>query len=444
MIVHLPETVKEIIARLNARGHEAYAVGGCVRDSVMGVEPEDWDVTTSATPGEVKACFERVVETGAAHGTVTVNYGGMPVEVTTFRVDGAYSDSRHPDSVTFTRCLEDDLARRDFTINAMAFHPRSGIVDPFGGQGDIRRKCVRCVGDAHMRFEEDALRILRALRFASALGFTLDAGTAEALCLRRGSLTRIAAERVQSELNKLLCGKAVRPVMEAYAGVIGVVLPEILPCVGFEQHSVYHCYDVYGHTLRALEQVDPQKKLRLAVLLHDIGKPASFTMDKDGRGHFYGHAHQSVALAQKILSRLKYDNATQNRVLTLVKYHDADIQPEKPSVKRWMRLIGAEAFEQTLEVMRADALAQQAQSGRKRLERIAQVKAACEAVLANGECYELSGLALKGGDLLEAGIAEGPALGGLLVGLLERVIDGELPNEREALLQAAKGYKIGR
>lgn len=444
MIVHLPETVKEIIARLNARGHEAYAVGGCVRDSVMGVEPEDWDVTTSATPGEVKACFERVVETGAAHGTVTVNYGGMPVEVTTFRVDGAYSDSRHPDSVTFTRRLEDDLARRDFTINAMAFHPRSGIVDPFGGQGDIRRKCVRCVGDAHMRFEEDALRILRALRFASALGFTLDAGTAEALRLRRGSLTHIAAERVQSELNKLLCGKAVRPVMEAYAGVIGVVLPEILPCVGFEQHSVYHCYDVYGHTLRALEQVDPQKKLRLAVLLHDIGKPASFTMGKDGRGHFYGHAHQSVALAQKILSRLKYDNATQNRVLTLVKYHDADIQPEKPSVKRWMRLIGAEAFEQTLEVMRADALAQQAQSGRKRLERIAQVKAACEAVLANGECYELSGLALKGGDLLEAGIAEGPALGGLLVGLLERVIDGELPNEREALLQAAKGYKIGR
>ena len=362
-----PAPALEAIARLREAGYEAYLVGGCVRDALLGRAPGDWDITTAALPEQVEAVFtgERIIETGLKHGTVTVLLDGKPLEITTFRTEAAYSDHRHPDAVAFTPSLTEDLARRDFTINAMAWTLENtgdgslcstkasvfsddcitqrtvpcvplekrgegmedGLQDPFGGQADLERKLIRCVGDPYKRFEEDALRILRALRFAAQLDFAIDPATAAAAHALRGTLDLVSRERIAVELTKLLCGPAARRIVVDYWEILSIPLPELAPMAGLDQRSKYHCYDVLGHCAAALEAVPPEPVLRWAALLHDVGKPACFTVDEAGRGHFYGHAKAGGPMAREIMTRLRFDRDTVNRVSRLVELHDYPIDP---------------------------------------------------------------------------------------------------------------------
>lgn len=437
--MEIPAGVSDVLEALTRHGHQAYVVGGCVRDALLGAVPGDWDVCTSALPGEVQRVFagSRVIPTGLKHGTVTV-LAGLPVEVTTFRTEGAYTDGRRPDSVTFVRNLEDDLARRDFTVNAIAFHPQTGYIDPFGGMDDLQAKRIRCVGDADARLTEDALRIVRALRFASVLGFKVESRTADALHRHCGLLRNIAAERIRAELGKLLCGDAVMQAAEAFSGVLCAIIPEMRPAIGFAQHNPHHCYDVFMHTLHAVSHVKPTETLRLTMLLHDLGKPATLTLDEAGVGHFPGHEQRGAAIADGILRRLAYDNATKTRVLTLISLHDEAIGPEETLVKRMLRQLGVEAFEQLWEVKRADALAHHPGYRARQLEILSGTKAALERVLASRACFEMSSLAIDGAELLALGIRQGPEVGRILDHLLSLVIEDRLPNEKERLLAAAR------
>ena len=435
--MQLPDYVNTALSRLESAGFEAYAVGGCVRDRLMGRAPTDYDVTTSALPQETAAVFagERVVETGMKHGTVTVLLDGHPLEITTFRIDGAYSDARHPDAVTFTRSLRADLARRDFTVNAMAYSARTGLVDPFGGEADVRAKILRCVGDPAARFREDALRILRCVRFSSVLGFAIDPATAAAARASRALLRTISAERVAGELKKLVCGADVRRVVLAETDILGAVLPEILPMRFFDQRNKHHVFDVLEHCAAACEAVPPEPVLRLAALLHDVGKPDCFFTDEDGVGHFYGHAERGAEITDAILRRLRLDNESRERITLLVRRHDMRIDPEKRSVLRCLRRFGAEFFFQLLEIKRADTLAHA--PGPKmdeRLQRYAELKALARDAIAEEACFSLRSLAVNGRDLLDAGFAPGPAVGQALETLLDAVTDGRVPNEKAALL----------
>lgn len=438
--MNIPGPVEMILKSLEAHGHAAHCVGGCVRDSFLGRTPEDWDVATSALPEETLAVFPgRAVPTGLRHGTVTVREGAYSVEVTTFRTDGPYADSRHPDSVTFTRSLRDDLSRRDFTVNAMAVDLRGERTDPFGGQADLEAHVLRCVGDPEKRFREDALRILRCLRFSAALGFCIEKETARGLRNRRGLLSGIAAERVRSELTKLLCGKAAAEALREFPEVVGTVLPELLPMVGFEQHSRYHCYDVWEHTLHALAAAPPEPVLRWAVLLHDAGKPRCFTRDERG-GHFYGHPAVSAEIADAVLRRLKVDNATRDAVTTLVAWHDREIPRTEKSVRRALMKLGEERMRQLMEVKRADNLGQAAEF-RSRLREVERGAEILDALLAKDACFSLKQLAVNGRDLLTLGLC-GPEVGAELDRLLCAVVDGELPNEKSALLSAVVARKF--
>ena len=433
--MYLPEQVKKIIDTLNAAGHEAYAVGGCVRDGLLGRAPGDYDVASSALPEETKAVFagEKLIETGLRHGTVTVLSGGIPVEVTTFRIDGEYADCRHPDSVTFTRSLRDDLARRDFTVNAMAYSPEGGIIDLFGGRNDLDAGLIRCVGDADARFKEDALRIIRALRFASVLGFQLEEKTARAARDNKELLKSVSAERLFAELLRLLCGQNVRAVLCGYIDVIGAVIPEALPMKGFLQRNPHHIYDVLEHTAAAVEAVSPEPELRLAALLHDIGKPRCLTVDDAGTGHFYGHAEISAEIAEDILSRLKSDGATRKNVVRLVREHGVQIEENERAVKRALNRLGEETFFRLLQLKRADNAAQSPENAGRRvyydgLERLARQ------IIEKKQCFSLKNLAVNGDDLIALGIRPGPELGVRLNALLEAVISGKAENSREALL----------
>ena len=433
----IPDYVNDALRRLEAAGFAAYLVGGCVRDALMGRTPGDYDLTTAALPEETAAVFagERVIETGIRHGTVTVLLQGHPLEITTFRVDGAYSDARHPDAVTFTRSLREDLARRDFTMNAVAWSPREGFVDPFGGEHDIRAGVIRCVGDPGARFREDALRILRCLRFSAVLGFRIEPETAAAAQENRALLAHISAERVAEELKKLVCGPDVRRVVLEYTDILGAVLPELLPLKGFDQRSPYHCYDVLEHSAAACELVPAEPALRLAALLHDVGKPACFFIGDDGLGHFYGHAAKGAELVEPLLRRLRFDSESRERITALVKLHDAQIEPTEKAVLHALRNFGAELFFQLLQLKRADALAHA--PGEKRDERLAR-NAALEALsrelLARNACFSLRDLAVRGADLLALGYAPGPAVGAALNAMLDAVTDGLVPNEKDALL----------
>lgn len=434
--MRMPENVREILERLEQAGYEAWCVGGAVRDALLGLEPGDWDVTTGAPPEVVLELFApNALPTGLRHGTVTVG-GGRGVEVTTFRRDGEYLDNRHPDHVEFTRSLTEDLSRRDFTVNAIAVNLRGELADPFGGRGDLERRILRAVGQPEKRFQEDALRILRGLRFAARLGFAIEPGTAAAIRRCAPLLENIAPERVQTELTGMLCGEHVLEVLLGYPEVLGVVLPEILPCVGFDQHSVYHCYDVWEHTAHAVAAVKPQPVLRYAMLLHDIGKPETFSLDEEGRGHFYGHWRRSVPLAQAALERLRVDNRSKETILTLVERHDCELPLSERSVRRNLARYGEETLRLLLEVKRADNLAQ-AEAYRDRQALLRQWEALLELVLAQGACFSLKQLAVKGGDLTALGL-RGPAVGRALEELLELVIDEKLPNERGMLLEYVK------
>lgn len=435
MELTIPRGVRALMNRLERHGYEAYVVGGCVRDSILGRMPHDWDVTTSALPHQAMVALEghRMFETGLQHGTITVLTDDGPVEVTTYRVDGAYSDNRRPDKVRFTPSLREDLARRDFTINALAYRPGSGLVDCFGGEEDLRRRLIRCVGDPDRRFHEDALRILRGLRFASALGFSLERHTADSLTRNRALLGRIASERIRDELVGLLCGAGVLPILLDYVPVITQVIPELAPAVGLDQNNPYHIYTVYEHTAHAVAAVAPLPELRLTMLLHDAGKPATCTEDADGRRHFYGHPRVSAAVAREVLHRLRFDNATIARVVKLVEIHDCNLEPTERCVLRQLKRIGEAVFRELLLVKLADNAAQ-SEYAQGWTRTVREIEPILERVLAEQRCFSLKDLAVDGTDLLRAGIPAGPAVGQELQRLLDLVLDGACENDRNALL----------
>ena len=435
--MQMPENVRALLLRLQESGYEAYAVGGCVRDSLMGTEPADWDICTSALPEETKACFDgfRVIETGLKHGTVTVLYGGEPFEITTFRHDGDYVNHRAPEQVSFVRSLREDLKRRDFTINAMAAGLDGGIRDPFGGQADLENGLIRCVGDADRRFQEDALRILRAMRFASRLGFQVEEETEAAMERNRKLLLEISGERIYKELSGILMGQNAPQVLERYREILRVVLPEIGPAIGFEQHSPYHDKDVWGHTADAVGKPIPDLEIRWTLLLHDLGKPETFTMDSHGVGHFYGHPQRSEELAGQIMNRLHVDKATARNVCTMVGKHEGSAPVDKKHVRRWLGKLGPDLLLKLLEVKRADALAHVDTPGsRARYRDILVFTDLTRQVIREENCFRVKDLAVNGRDLMARGVPAGPEVGRWLERLLQAVQDEQCANRREALL----------
>lgn len=430
----LPQEVKNVLQRLESAGHRAYAVGGCVRDTLRGVTPHDYDITTSARPEEVLALFApHAIPTGLQHGTVTVRENHQSFEVTTFRADGVYTDHRRPDSVTFSDSLEEDLQRRDFTVNAMAMDLRGQVYDFHGGQADLRAGILRCVGEAERRFNEDALRILRGLRFASVLGYAIEPQTAAAMERCAPLLRYIAAERICEEMTKLLCGEYVLPVLLAYPKILGVFLPEILPCVGFDQQNEHHLYDVWEHTARSVAAVPPRSVLRWTMLLHDLGKPASFFTDDAGVGHFYGHDALGAEMAGAITQRLRMDKKSAQRIALLIERHMRQIEPTEKAVGRALRQIGEEALRQLLLVKRADASACHPDFAWQ-TQALDAVEAVLERLLTEDACFSLRHLAVDGRDMMALGL-RGSDIGAALDELLTKVVEGTLPNEKDALLQ---------
>ncbi len=439
MKINLPAQVSMIISVLESNGYEAYAVGGCVRDSLLGLSPLDWDICTSALPSGIIRCFPdlKVVETGKAYGTVTLIVDNLSFEVTTFRTDGTYTDSRHPDEVVFVTNLKDDLARRDFTINAMAYNNKSGLVDYFEGRKDLEKGLIRCVGNPKERFSEDALRMMRALRFSAVYGLKIDDSTSDTIHAQKKKLTQIAAERIRVELNKLICGKHCKKVLLNFPDVIAVVLPEILPMVGFEQHNSHHQFDVWKHSVTSIEAIPPIESLRLAMLLHDIGKPHTFTRDQKGIGHFYGHAEVSERLAFKVLSRLKYDRGTTERILRLIKHHGTPVMPTDKNIKRWLNKLGEQELKLLLQVKRADRLGKGtvvSKSHKEELDDILKCEQKIDELIEQGACFNRKDLAVDGSDLIAMGMEPGPKVGEVLEELLKLVMDGA-ENDRNTLLE---------
>lgn len=434
----LPPQVTQALTRLHAAGFEAWIVGGCVRDLLLGGVPADYDITTSARPEETKEVFREatVLETGIRHGTVTVLLEGEALEITTYRIDGHYSDGRHPDGVIFSSNLKEDAARRDFTINAMAYAPDLGLRDYFGGQEDLEREVIRAVGDPAQRFQEDALRILRGLRFAAVLGFFLEKETETAARRYASRLQEVSAERVFQELGKLLCGPGVGRILLTYPDIFSQIIPELGPMVGFSQCSQHHCYDVYTHTAVAVGHVPPHLPLRLAMLLHDVGKPDTFSKEEDGQGHFYGHARRSVELSETILARLHTPRRLREQVLTLVRFHDVQIEETPQRVRRWLNKLGPEMFFALMAIQRGDA-AGQVPAYWTRAQRVDRLEAMAREILSEGACLTIRSLSVNGEDLLALGY-QGPAIGRALRCLLDEVLEGKVTNEKKELLQWLK------
>lgn len=440
--MELPTQVAGLLTALEDAGHSAYAVGGCVRDSLLGLLPQDWDITTSARPEETMALFPHTIPTGLAHGTVTVVWEGEPFEVTTFRAESGYSDHRHPDAVEFVPDLERDLARRDFTINAMACRRDGTVIDRFGGQADLKKGIIRCVGEPADRFQEDALRILRALRFAACYGFSLEESTAQAARQCRELLTHVAAERIFAEFSCLLCGKKAAAVLGEFSQVFFVFLPELAPMEGFDQHNIHHHLDVWEHSCAAVGFAPPELAVRLAMLFHDCGKPGCFTLDEEGVGHFYGHGERSLNLAEPLLQRLRVPRLLRERVLLLIQLHDRPVLAEERWIKRQLGRWGEEVFTQWLAVKRADTLAQAPAFRPSRLANLKEVEAMAKAVVEAGQCFSQKQLAVTGRDLLALGIPEGPRVGALLKQLVQAVIGGQVENRRGDLLRLAASSAI--
>ena len=437
MLIHLPEDVKAILHTLQEAGYEAYAVGGCIRDSLLGRRPDDWDITTSAKPQETKALFGRTIDTGIQHGTVTVMRHGRGYEVTTYRVDGEYEDGRHPKEVTFTASLKEDLRRRDFTVNAMAYNEEDGLVDLFGGRQDLEQKIIRCVGEANERFEEDALRIMRAVRFSAQLGFSIEERTKEAIRGHAERLRQVSAERIQVELTKLVISPNPDFLRIAWeTGITAVVLPEFDRLMEQPQNNPHHCFSVGEHTLHAMQAVRPDKCLRLGMLLHDVAKPLCLTTDAEGIDHFHGHAQKGERMAAQILKRLRYDNHTTELVSRLVKWHDVAIAPEKKAVRRAASRMGKELFPLILEVKAADLAAQSDYQRTEKREWLERLRSLYEEIEREGNCLTIKDLAVNGRDLIQAGITPGPQLGLALQQLLEIVLEDPEKNTREYLLSS--------
>lgn len=440
MTMDMPKNVDTAINLLQSAGFEAYAVGGCVRDSLLGKTPNDWDITTSAKPEDMKSVFAEFhcIDTGIKHGTVTVVIDGEPLEITTFRLDGEYEDNRHPKSVTFTSNLGADLGRRDFTVNAMAYSKMTGTVDLFGGQNDLKNKIIRCVGDPDRRFNEDALRILRALRFASALDFEIEEKTAQSLLKNRALLGNISEERIAKELLKLVCGKGAKRILTDFAPVLFEILPELQPMYKNSHDNPHHCYDIYEHTLIAVESIDPEPTLRFAMLLHDCSKPAVKKFDENGVAHFYGHQRISAEISAQILARLKVSNKFRDEILFLVSNHDRwELYENTEKMPRYLSKFGLDGVLKLLKVMRADVLAQSPEY-RYRLDQIADAEEIAKNLAAQKPCLSLSELQINGRTLMDIGIPQGRKLGAVLAQLLDEVIDGVTKNTQEALTTRAR------
>ena len=432
----VPSGVLRVLHVLESAGFEAWLVGGCVRDHLRGIAPKDYDVTTSASAAQVTAAFDgfRVIETGVRHGTVTVISDAVPVEVTTYRIDGAYSDGRHPDSVRFTSEIADDLSRRDFTVNAMAYAPDRGYIDLFGGMNDLQSGIIRCVGEPQKRFGEDALRILRALRFASVLGFEIEPRTSQAIHQCKGLLERIAVERITQELFGLLCGVDAERILRQYSDVIAGIIPPCGEMFGFEQHNPHHDFDVWEHTLRVIGESPPDRMMRLSALLHDIGKPRCFTLGEDGVGHFYGHAGISEEIAAEVFRRfIRTDKRTEQRVIFLVGHHDEPLLPDRRIMRRRLAKYGEEALRQLIALHRADVKGQTQQNVMSKLEELDRVEQILNALTEESACTTLRSLEISGGDLMAMGIPKGPLIGKILSSLLSEVCDERLVNSPEAL-----------
>ena len=466
MIVYIPVPVLKALGLLDQAGFSAYLVGGCIRSLLLQASPKDYDITSDAQPEQVLKIFHdcHSVGTGMKHGTVLVVIDGVPLEITTYRIDGSYTDRRRPDRVLFTRNLEDDLARRDFTINAMAWTPNSNglapaqstaacrlqpdqmpvrfqvsdVIDPFGGQEDLNSQLIRCVGDPARRFEEDPLRILRALRFSSVLGFSIEPRTSAALVETRNSLGHIAVERIQVEFSELLCGQNAAQTIRDMIGVIGVFLPELLSLRDFDPLNPQHHLDLLEHTLQVVAAMPANPTLRLAALLHDIGKPSVFSLDEQGIGRFYGHQQTGAELASDILSRLRYDKMTISRVCQLVLHHDSFPEATVKSVRKWLNRHGPELAHDLLILKEADILAQHPDGLEAKLTVLRQIRNLVGQILAEGHCLTLHDLAVKGQDLIELGYPSSRRIGRMLQALLEAVMDEQLPNQKAALIKAAR------
>ena len=458
MIIQMPEDVKYILEKLNTSGYEAYAVGGCVRDSILGRNPDDWDITTSAKPEETKALFLKTIDTGIQHGTVTVMRNHVGYEVTTYRIDGEYEDSRHPKEVIFTSDLLEDLKRRDFTINAMAYNhledsdlnigidvgknrnsfdsQKSGLVDAFGGMEDIENKIIRCVGNPIHRFEEDALRMMRAVRFSAQLGYEIEEETKKAICVLAGNLANISAERIQVELVKLLVSNHPDYLRTAYeTGMTKVFFPEFDKIMETKQNNPHHKYSVGEHTLHSLEHVRADKVLRLSMLLHDIAKPETIQTGEDGVDHFYGHPDKGEEMARQILRRLRFDNDTIGKVCKLVKYHDRKLSLKPEKLRKAIVGIGPELFPFLLEVKEADMLAQSDYKREEKEQELADIRKVYNKILEAGDCLTLKDLALSGKDLIAQGMRPGKELGETLQKLFDYVLENPEKNSKEDLLE---------
>ncbi|SCY23669.1 tRNA nucleotidyltransferase (CCA-adding enzyme) [Lachnospiraceae bacterium XBB2008] len=435
MHIELPSDVKTIISRIEAAGFEAYAVGGCVRDSLLGREPNDWDITTSAKPTEIKKLFKRTVDTGIRHGTVTVLMQGNTYEVTTYRVDGIYEDARHPSSVSFTDVLTEDLRRRDFTINALAYNETKGLVDEFDGIGDLERKVIRAVGDPSDRFSEDALRMMRAVRFAAQLGYTIEDKTAAAIRVHAANLSKVSAERIMTELTKLITSDHPEMLRDAYElGLTARFFPEFDRCMNTPQNIIHHCYNVGEHILHTMMASRPDRVIRFSLMLHDIAKPNVLTVDEDGIIHNKGHAAVGADMARDILHRLKSDNDLINIVTKLITYHDWRIQDNKKSVRKAASTLGHELFPLLLEVQRADVAGQSDYMREEKYEKLDNITRLYEEILKDNEAISVKDLAVSGKDLIEAGMEEGSRIGDTLKLMLEHVLEVPGDNTKEKLL----------
>lgn len=427
---------------LESDGGTAWVVGGYVRDLMLGRPSSDVDIAASSSAERSAALLHdagwKVIPTGIRHGTITAISGSARVEVTAFRREGAYSDGRHPDAVEPADSIDEDLSRRDFTVNAMALHPRRGLKDPFGGLRDLKTGVIRTVGDPHARFAEDGLRILRCLRFASQLSFSIDGQTAHAAHECSSMLGRISAERLESELRKLICGEDAARVIREHYGVIAAFLPEIAPMAGLDQKSPYHCFDVLEHTVRTMELLPADPELRYAALFHDMGKPRTMTVDENGRGHFYGHPEESEKMAGEIARRLRLPKREAARICSLVRLHDETLHATEKSIRRMMaRLDGDEGlFRKLIALKKADALTH-APGHTERAAEMDGTAQLLDAMSARSRVFKRSDMAINGKDLMELGVQQGPELGKLLAVLFDDIVEARIGNDRGALMERA-------
>ncbi|MCR5108255.1 MAG: CCA tRNA nucleotidyltransferase [Lachnospiraceae bacterium] len=445
MHLNLPDKVSHIISLLQAEGYEAYAVGGCIRDSILKREPKDWDITTNASPVKIKSIFRRTVDTGIKHGTVTVLMGNESFEVTTYRIDGVYEDNRHPSEVTFTGDLKEDLKRRDFTINAMAYNDSEGLIDIFDGVGDLQKGVIRAVGNPIERFSEDALRMMRAIRFAAELDYEIEENTLRAIREKAENLKNISAERIQAELVRLLCSNDPQKILFLYeTGISKEILPELDSMMETEQNNPHHMYNVLMHTIEALNysrnwndklDTDEKKIVRLALLFHDMGKTECKTTDNEGIDHFKGHASISAEMAEEILRRLKFDNYTINNVIKLIEYHDHRYTVTKPGIRKLVSELGTKLMPLWFVVRRCDTNAQSVFIRDEKLSSIDRCEQLYNEIIEERDCLSLKDLAVKGSDLIEAGIKPGKEIGELLKKMLDIVLEDPGKNNKEYLME---------